>query len=378
MRFSPVMISGLMALVAFVAVALGGFRSGSEQWFRSLYTTTVGAVLVAAIAAKCCRRPTSSFAFAFAASGLSYLILGLGIGPMGVSATGNWEDNDKLVNGFLLSTSLIKRLFVLTSNYSDLGQIARYGYSVAVGHLIVTWLLAALGGAAAVFLTNRRSRAVARHSPTVPAAGRRSGESKWLKVFWTLTFLAVFSPIAVPVMHRSERPYFPDAALFSWDDDSRQLKEQISRLLEVVGEPSLEIATPDDRGVEVYRYLRLTYAQPPVCIRVQRTGDSVTLRYVVVDGLWPERFGIIAVDRSLELSTNQWRELNRRVAASNFWTLNEEKEARWASALTWSVFEGLRNQQHHVIGVKESNDDTARHLRILQDYLEEITGFGFD
>jgi hypothetical protein len=47
-------ISGSMAVVLFAGVGLAAMRSGSDLWLRILYTHTVLALLVAAIAARYC------------------------------------------------------------------------------------------------------------------------------------------------------------------------------------------------------------------------------------------------------------------------------------------------------------------------------------
>ena len=154
MRVVRVGVSGMMALVLFVAVSLVAFRSGSEEWFRSLYTTTISAMLFCTIAAKLSRKPYSAFWFGFASCGWSYLIVGLGLGPRVGAEVSEW-DNDQLLNAFLLTTPLIKSVVIAISSYVGIQDVGRYGYSAAIGHLIVTWSLAAFGGSAA-FLVSKR------------------------------------------------------------------------------------------------------------------------------------------------------------------------------------------------------------------------------
>ena len=75
-RFS---ISHLLCLVGFLGLALAGLRSGSNDWFKSLYTLTFITLLYGAIAAQY----PGAFWYGFAVVGWAYFLIGFGpwIGP---------------------------------------------------------------------------------------------------------------------------------------------------------------------------------------------------------------------------------------------------------------------------------------------------------
>jgi hypothetical protein len=71
-------IARLMALVAFLALALTSMRSGSELWSDAVLTATLATVMTAALGAVFCRGPARAAWAGFALFGWGYLALSLG------------------------------------------------------------------------------------------------------------------------------------------------------------------------------------------------------------------------------------------------------------------------------------------------------------
>jgi hypothetical protein len=368
MRGRGVAVSGVMALILFTTLGLAGFRSGSEEWFRSLYTMTIIAMLWCALAAKFTRGPGSAFWYGAALFGGSYLILGFGLGPRLATELTDWDD-EQLLNGFLLTTPLLKRLFILTAHYSRFDDVGRYGFSIAIGHLLVTWLFAAAGGSTACILESRRLvKTSTRLSQTSNKLGRTG------KTAWVLGVLAALLLTATPILRQAKGPYFPEKAFISDRIDYIRVKSQFGRVLESMGEQPLGQRARNNEGVEVYRCLELSVRQHPLCVRVEKSGGLITLHYVVLDGIWPRSSGIRAAEGERQLDASQWQDLVRHVERSKFWSLKPEDDRSRAGASSWLVFEGVRDGRHHVIGVEEPELAEGFDSRDLSFYMAALTG----
>ena len=93
-----VSMSGLLGVVLFSALILAALRSGSDGWFRAVYTATAGGLFFGIVAA----RHLGSFWHGFAAVGVAYFALGFGpwiVGPPGSEGRG--------LNRNLATTTLI-------------------------------------------------------------------------------------------------------------------------------------------------------------------------------------------------------------------------------------------------------------------------------
>src|SRR5580658_8340358 len=105
-----------MSLIVYLAVAFAAFRSGSQAWFRSLYTLTVAILLVSTLAAKFARRSQVALWFGFAVAGWCYLLLGFGLRPENGKNSYDDFDQEVAVNPFLASTMLIKTACIYYAN----------------------------------------------------------------------------------------------------------------------------------------------------------------------------------------------------------------------------------------------------------------------
>lgn len=74
MRQSRVTIASMLGVVLFFGIVSGGLRSGSNDWFKSVYSLTFMALVYATIAA----RYRGPFWYGFAVTGWAYFIIGFG------------------------------------------------------------------------------------------------------------------------------------------------------------------------------------------------------------------------------------------------------------------------------------------------------------
>jgi hypothetical protein len=107
-------------------------------------------------------------------------------------------------------------------------------------------------------------------------------------------------------------------------------------------------------------------------VRIERKGDLVTLRLVVLDGIRDERPGLVAVDRQRKLTNDEWEELVRRVAKSGFWSLGKDKEVVELLDIDRDVIEGLKDGHHHVVARYSRN---RYECSDLWDYMLALTRF---
>jgi len=93
-----VSMAGLLGVVLFSGLILAALRSGSDGWFRAVYTATAASLLFGAVAA----RHLGAFWFGFAAVGVPYFAIGFG--PWIVGLPGS---EGRGLNRNLATTSLI-------------------------------------------------------------------------------------------------------------------------------------------------------------------------------------------------------------------------------------------------------------------------------
>jgi hypothetical protein len=302
MKALRISIAGSMILVLLLTFGFAAFRAGTENWFRSLYTITVAILLVSTLASKYCRGASASYWFGFSVVGWTYLILGLGLRPEIATNIYGDVNEQAAVNNYLITTIFLKYLCIKYSNFSNVDNIGKYGYDLAIAHLAITWALAAGGGLFACVL-----RAIPHK-----------------KLMLAIALSSVFIAGSLPILAVTQGPYFPEKAFQDRERADAFLNDEYGRHLEAMGEPSLWRLSRKDKTVEVYRFLRLHPRQHPICVRVEKRANSLTLRLVILDGVWVDEPGLIAVDKSMSLTISQWDELVRHAEQSGLWSLGKE------------------------------------------------------
>ncbi|WP_165075633.1 hypothetical protein [Paludisphaera rhizosphaerae] len=91
-------IAGIMVLVGLCGAFLAGMQSGSNDWFKLIYTLTFLGLIYAAIAARRRESPWHGVAVA----GWAYFVIGFGPWIAGPRTVGPGEVNRNLVSSFLI------------------------------------------------------------------------------------------------------------------------------------------------------------------------------------------------------------------------------------------------------------------------------------
>ncbi len=128
------------------------------------------------------------------------------------------------------------------------------------------------------------------------------------------------------------------------------LSDEYARHLEAMKEPSLWHFSSKDKKIEVYRFLCLHPDRHPFCVRVENDGHSVKLRFVVLDGVWVDNPGLIAIDRSIDITMPQWNELVHRTRQAGLWTLDShDKDTVELIDNNRVLVEGLKDRRYHAV-----------------------------
>jgi len=141
--------------------------------------------------------------------------------------------------------------------------------------------------------------------------------------------------------------YFPMRAL----DPSRPkiddfLRGWYSRYLRAMLEPSLSCgARPDGFA---YRFLWLRSFHHPIAMRIEKSGSSVTLSAVELDGTGGNAPGGIVKSVQRELSSAEQDEFLAKLARVDFWRLRKNEERFGLDGAQW-VLEGAENGQYRVV-----------------------------
>lgn len=154
-------LAGQIGVIVVVAVGFAALRSGSLGWYRTIYSLTILALAVAALAA----RYRGPFWRGFAVVGWGYFLLGMGPWFIRMEMGGPSVS----LNHDLLTSVWIKQLSEHAIAVSDTmpatpegmairaERIRRIGYTTAIAHSLFSLLVATIGGIAAARLEARRS-----------------------------------------------------------------------------------------------------------------------------------------------------------------------------------------------------------------------------
>jgi hypothetical protein len=155
-----VSLVGLIGVVLLLAIIFAGLRSGSNDWFKSIYTLTFILLIYAAIAA----RYRGAFWYGFAIAGWAYFLLGFGSGS---------HSRSSAVNRNLVSSIILEIVSgtMAAGDPSPPGNFAqatmlrdlRWANRDGICHSGLTVVFASLGG-----LFSRRMAARAREGPISP------------------------------------------------------------------------------------------------------------------------------------------------------------------------------------------------------------------
>lgn len=349
MKWPRISILGLIAAVVACGVVFAVLWGGSDYWLSAAYTMTVAMLLGAVVLARYRRGPSRAFWFGFAVFGWGMFLLG----------TNPWTSH---LNRNLLTTRLIQlvvvRIRMGTNDLEAIDDITRN--TVGIVHLLVVLAIGAIGGLFAVAM-RKRSRRTATADPS-----RRSNVVPKLTILLGLSLagLGTFdrpAPADFPT-------YFADAANHPDGFNSPSRVEWYSKHLQQAGEPSLWLLLRRDREATVFRFLWLPTFHHPVCVRIERKTNGVTLRAVVLDGLGGYDPGHVAIDETVQLDEAQWRGLERYLEAASFWKIpTKDPDEESGSDGDQCIIEGVRDGVYHVVDRWDPNPAYTSLCRAMLD-----------
>jgi hypothetical protein len=149
----------------------------------------------------------------------------------------------------------------------------------------------------------------------------------------------------------AQEDFFPPLISYPKSEASNDLSAQhISTHLKALGEPSLWKASQKDASARSYRFLWLATGEHPICVRVSRAGDAVSLRVSRHDGSPGIVAGKLSLERTEALNLKQWDRLDELVEKSKFWSAPASvKETRGIADGDSLTIEGIRAGTYHVI-----------------------------
>jgi len=157
--------------------------------------------------------------------------------------------------------------------------------------------------------------------------------------------------LAVSVFATAHEPYFPEHAFFPDVKGLNWLVDDMtSDQLRAMGEPSLWKFANANPDAEAYRFLWLASRRHPICFRLVREGDAITMHVSEHDGSPGSQVGRKNIDKQIKLGRDQWDGAVDLIEKSKFWDLSAEiVETRGMGDGDRLVIEGARKGKYHII-----------------------------
>ena len=168
--------------------------------------------------------------------------------------------------------------------------------------------------------------------------------------------------------------YFPSNS-FSLTPELESVRRAfVSDVLINAKEPSL--ASFIGCAGESYRFLLIHTNDPPVIVRVWRSGNTAQLIAKQFNGDGGRNFGVVAIENTRPISENEWDTFRVLVDRALFWSLPQTDASSPKSDIgsLW-VFEAVRMGQHRVVSRWMPRDESYRKCGL---YLLTISGLEID
>jgi hypothetical protein len=141
--------------------------------------------------------------------------------------------------------------------------------------------------------------------------------------------------------------YFPRGAL----DPSRTkvdglLRDWYSKYLRAMLEPSLSCG--DRTGGFAYRFLWLRSFHAPIAVRLEKTGSSVVLNAVELEGTGGQAAGEIVKRTQRALSPAEENKFLTRLKQVGFWEMRKNQDRFGMEGAQW-ILEGIDNGRYQVV-----------------------------
>jgi enterochelin esterase family protein len=183
-------------------------------------------------------------------------------------------------------------------------------------------------------------------------------------------YLAQFAPLLFREEPRADRlkdRSVDRAGSESSQSDDERLKTFTSSYVARMGE--LPLSSGKEPSDLACRFLWLRTFHHPVSVRIQRSGSSIILRGVELDGAGGYAPGKIAKEVKRELSPAEWETVVAKLDRSGFWQMEsrEDRSRMGLDGATW-ILEGSQGGKYHVVSrwSPESGDFREACLFFLQ------------
>lgn len=342
-----VSLLGLMVSLGVVALGLAALRSGSDLWLSISYTSTLALLLAAVIFARYGDHATRPFWFGFVLFGWGYLMLWDGPWTAANFRYGKGSPQD--LDGRLLTSRLVPALVARVRGEADSMQgISRFtGNTVQVGQLLMTLLVALVGGLLARTIRKRQRQLPC---PTQPAPIPRSSRRRRRCGLVAGAVLVALSALIASTLHRRlPVPYFPGVRFSeAWDVDAEK-HSLYSSHLRAMREPPMASLAGHGNPDAIYRLLIIPRSGSSVSVRISDEAGKQRLHGVALDGVDREAPDEIALTRDRNLTAAEWRDLSEELVSARFWSESTSFDGDLGAFDYAIVLEGYRPGRHHVV-----------------------------
>jgi hypothetical protein len=313
MKSLQLSILACIVIIVACAIAFTALKTASHVWYSTFYTFTTILLLSAVIAARFRRGNEKAFWFGFAVFGWCFFVLGLEPWPNPLDDEG--DGVGIALNRNLLTSRVILWLVpYLRAKTDDLGAIDRITTNtIGIAHLLITLGIAIGGGVLAFRIRRRRGRLVSVKSLTVLAG------------------LAMVTTFALSNKFARQ--------------STRNFRGLVFR-----HQPSLRVLSQRDRDATVYGLIWLPSFHHPVFVRIDRRGERAKLSAEVFDGKGGYDRGQIAIEETIDLGTEQLRELDRHLEQAAFWTMPTHEQL---DGIVMDgdrlIVEGVKGGTYHIV-----------------------------
>jgi hypothetical protein len=328
-------ILGLVLVVAAFAIAFAALRSGSDLWFAAIYTFIVLLLLLSVIIARFRRGDEKAFWFGFAVFGWGFFLIGFGLWINPYADFDFDEGEPSRLNPNLMTSRLIHLVVTyLRKSVDDVEDIEKITWNtIGIAHLILTLVIAILGGMIGTVARRRRGKIISVRSLAILALAAAIPAFAWSSASL-----------------RPPNSYFPKLAFDEEKDASEFSSAWYSSHLRAMGEPSLWALARKNQTASVYRLLWLPSFHHPVCVRISSTAGGARLHVKVLDGAGGFRPGLVAIERNIMLPEHEWNNLNRYLKQAGFWKMpTRPEDDLGVEDGAQLILEGVQAGTYHVV-----------------------------
>ena len=138
---------------------------------------------------------------------------------------------------------------------------------------------------------------------------------------------------------------FLPVIFFENPDRLGQLDKSYSSRMNGLHEPSL--LSDAENSEEVYRFVWMRSFHNLICLRIQKSSGSIAMIIKEANGTGGDETGTLKVDRTKQLSADEWNRFESLLATECFWRLDTSKDEGGIDGATW-LLEGKKSNRYHL------------------------------